>query len=65
MAEKDARSFGSLQRCYDLFICKGALRVAAGLGTLKSFTILVLVALCLLNMWEVTATVVNRLCAVG
>lgn len=29
MAKKDARSFGSLQRCYDLFICKDALHVAA------------------------------------
>lgn len=65
MAKKDARSFGSPQRCYDLFICKDALHVAAGLGALKSFPILVLVASCLLNMWEVNATVVNRLCAVG
>lgn len=65
MAKKDARSFGSLQRCYDLFICKDALHVAAGLGSLKSFPILVLVASCLLSMWEVNATVVNRLCVVG
>lgn len=65
MSKKDPRSFGSLQRCYDLFSCKDALCVAAGLGALKSFPILVLVASCLLNTWEVSATVVNRLCAVG